>query len=346
MFDPVKLGEARDRFRRSSTKAIVADIMGLITGVNTDLVRYDEVARKLKARQQIEMGTRMVPLEQIVGSVGRYRDFTRTFLPRSGVDLERWSRVDAAMNELAGLPPVELFKIGEAYFVRDGNHRISVARANGLDEIEAYVTEVMTNVPITADDFERDQWLIKAEYVDFLQQTELERLRPDHDLRFTEPGRYALLIKHIEVHRYFCNLELEHSSDPYRLSWEDAVTSWYDNIYMPVVEAIRNHELMERFPNRTEADLYLWIVYHRERLARHYNLAPLSPETAVSTFAEVYSDAPLDRAVKGVKLGLHRAFGHDEKPLGMADEEFEDARTRHEAGEKTISEAELTYGAY
>ena len=125
----VQQTEARERFRRNVTFAQIADLLGLVTGADTDLINYDEVAKRVRARQQIEKGTEMVPLTAIVGSVGRYKDFTRTFLPRAGINQERWARLDAALNSLEGFPPVELFKIGEVYFVRDGNHRVSVARA-------------------------------------------------------------------------------------------------------------------------------------------------------------------------------------------------------------------------
>ena len=282
----------------------------------------------------------MVRLDDIVGSVGRYRDFTRTYLPRSGANKARWTRLDAALNSLENLPPVELLKIGDAYFVRDGNHRTSVARANNLSHIEAYVTEMETDIPLTSDDFERDQWIIKIEYAEFLQETSLDRLRPDHHLQLTAPGRFAILLRHIRVHRYLVNQGLERAGSEFRLDREQAVMSWYDNIYMPVVRAIHQKELMSAFPNRTEADLYLWIAHHREMLARQYEMAPLSPEAAVNTFAETHSDSPLGRAIKGMKLGVHRALGQTEIPLGMSEEEFEEARRRHDAGDITLAEAE------
>ena len=90
-----------------------------------------------------------VPLDSIVGSVGRYEDFTRDFLPRRDSDKERWARVEFLANESTGLPPVELFQIGDAYFVNDGNHRVSVARQSGHTHIEAYVTDVHTRVPLS-----------------------------------------------------------------------------------------------------------------------------------------------------------------------------------------------------
>lgn len=332
--------EARERFRRSLTRAQIADLLGLMTGDSTDLVNYDEVAKRLHARQQIDLGTEMVPLDRIVGSVGRYRDFTRTFLPRAGISLERWAGVDAAMHSMEGLPPVELFKIGEVYFVKDGNHRVSVARANGLQHIEAYVTELKTDIPLTLDDFERDQWIIKVERKEFLDATDLDTLRPDHNIQITEPGRYAIMLHHIDVHQYLRNLDLEHSGASERMDWAGAVESWYDNVYMPVVQSIRDYGLLRSFPGRTEADLYLWIAHHRERLAQEYGLAPLGPNEAVATFAQVYSDTLLQRTVKGLRFGLHRVLGQDGRPLGMSEEEFQRLRRRHEEGEVSLGEAE------
>ena len=332
---------AHDRYRRSLNRAQVVDLLSLVTGADTNLYNYHEVTNRLKARQQVEMGTEMVPLDSIVGSVGRYRDFTRTFLPRAAVNEERWSRVDAAMNSLEGVPPIDLFKIGEVYFVRDGNHRISVAHANGLKDIEARVTVVETDVDLTVDDFKaRDQWIIKAERKEFLEQTDLDSLRPGHGIEFTEPGRYPMLLRHIHVHWYLRNLDIKRAGGDAWLDWADAVESWYDTVYLPIVEAIRKVDVMADFPERTEADLYLWIAHHREELSLEYDLAPLSPDEAVSTFTEVYSDALLQRTMKGLRLGLHRAFGQDSKPLGMSEEEYQGLRARHDAGELTLGEAE------
>jgi hypothetical protein len=275
-----------------------------------------------------------------VGSVGRYRDFTRTFLPRAAVNPERWARVDAIINSMEGYPPIELYKIGAAYFVRDGNHRISVARANGLDHIDAYVTELETEVPLTLDDFERDQWIIKAERAEFERETHLDVVRPGNNVEITEPGRYRILRRHIRVHQYFRNLDLARAGAEERLDWEAAVASWYDNIYLPVVEAIRSHDLLSAFPSRTEADLYLWVAYHREDLARRYNLAPLTPDAAVATFAETHGEGLFQQALKAIRTNLHRAFGDSEIPMGMSEDEFDEARARHEAGERTLAQAE------
>ncbi len=329
-----------EKYRRFAGKAQIADLMAKMTGANVDLVSYDEVAKRIKARQQIEMGTQSVPLSAIVGSVGRYRDFTRTFLPRSAVNPERWARIDAVMHSMEGYPPIEVYKVGDVYFVRDGNHRVSVARANGLKTIEAYVTEIPTEVPLFMEDFERDQWIIKIERTEFIKVSQIDEIRPDHGIELTEPGRYQILLRHIQVHQYLRNIDLEREGSDQRLTWEEAVASWYDNIYLPVVDAIHRHKLLDSFPTRTEADLYLWVAFHRELLAKQYELAPLSPDEAVSTFAEVHSERPLEMAVRTLKFELHKALGDLDKPLGMSDKEFADARARHQAGERSLAEME------
>lgn len=335
---------AREHYARSLRKAQIQDLLGLITGEETNLVNFEEVARRLRARQEIGQRIESVPLEKIVGSVGRYHDFTREFLPRANVNSQRWARIDAALNSMQGVPPVELYKLGDVYFVRDGNHRVSVARANDIDQIEAYVTELETPIPLTLSDFERDLWIIKVEYAEFMQKTRLDLLRPGADVTMTVPGRYEILIHHIEVHTYLRNLDLERAGAAERLGPDEGVMSWYDTVYLPVVEAIRRHQVLEHFPGRTEADLYLWVAKHREALATRYGLAPLDPETAVTTFAETHSDIPLERTLKGLRLGLHRTLG-DDRPLGMSEEVFEEARSRHEAGERTLLESESLHAA-
>jgi hypothetical protein len=340
MTTPTHRVAAYEKYKQYLTKAQLADLLSRVTGADDNLVSYDMVAKHLRARQQIETGIQMVPLKQIVGSVGRYRDFTRSFFPRAGANAERWTRLDAAMNSLEGFPPVELFKIGEVYFVRDGNHRVSVARANDVTHIEAYITEVKTDIPLTVSDFERDQWLIKAEAAEFAAKTELDRLRPSNGVRFTEPGRYALLLEHIEVHKYLRDTEEGEQSDESPLTWGEAVSSWYDTVYLPVVEAIHRYRLLEHFPERTEADLYLWIAHHRERLASFYELAPLDPDTAVSTFLETHSELPLERMLQGLRVGWHWLLD-EQRPLGMSKESFRHLRERHAAGEISLAEADM-----
>ena len=298
---------ARERFEQATRRALVEQLLAMITGQQADLMSFDEVQRILRAHQQIAIrGTHMIPLDRIVGSVGRYRDFTRSFLPRAGTDRERWIRIDAAMDRMESLPPIEVYKVGDVYFVKDGNHRVSVARANGLQEIEAYVTEIPLPEGVTVTpDMDLDDLIQQVEYREFLDHTGLDRIRPDADVRLTEPGRYPVLKEHIDVHRYYLGLERK-APVPY----EEAVASWYDNVYLPVVEKIREMNVLREFPGRTEADLYLWIADHREALREHYGLpAPPRPKVAVATFLETHSDLPVQKVVKTLRRTISMVLG-------------------------------------
>ena len=112
----------------------------------------------------------------------------------------------AATGSQHGLPPIEAYKIGEVYFVKDGNHRVSVARQMDLPSIQGYVTEIKTKVSLSPED-NPDSLILKAEYADFLEKTHLDILRPDVNLQLTAPGKYPLLEEHIYVHQYYLGIE-------------------------------------------------------------------------------------------------------------------------------------------
>ncbi len=251
---------AIEDFRRARWQAALQQAFARMTGRPIDLLPYEEVRRALHAQSQIERGLREIPLEAIVGSVGRYGDFTRSFLPRSDSMQQRWTNIQQVATAGSGWPPIHVYQIGEAYFVLDGNHRVSVARQMGLTHIQAYVTEVMTKVPITAETTP-DEIICKARYAEFLEQTNLDTLRPEANLMVTAPGAYRILEEHIAVHRHYMGLEQQRE-----ITMAEAITSWYDNVYMPVAQIIRQRGILQDFPDRTEADLYIWLSEHRAEL--------------------------------------------------------------------------------
>ncbi len=259
-----------DRARRRALWSAVVDVLTRRPGA---LVPLEEVKTRLNVRGSHYRGLQSVPLSKIVGSEGRYADFDRRFLPRRTTTAERWMSIDNAQYRDVNLPPVELYKIGDIYFVKDGNHRVSVARQRGQTDIDAFVTEYLVDVPLDAS-LSLPDLLIKEEYSDFLDWTQLARLRPDQRIELTALGGYLNLINHINTHRYY--LALERNAP---VPAEEAVTSWYDNVYLPVVEAIRKHNILESFPGRTEADLYLWIMQHRHTMLEREGVDP-GPEIA------------------------------------------------------------------
>jgi len=258
--NPSQMASAVNDFRRARNQANLKEIIARFTGESVELLSYEEVRRMLRAQSSAHKGLHEVPLDAIIGSVGRYQDFTRGFLPRQDALQDRWARVELAITDSTGLPPIEVYQLGDAYFVKDGHHRVSVARRFGAKTIQAYVTEVKTKVSLSPDT-NPDELILKAEYVAFLEKTQIDKLRPEADLTVTLPGQYPILEEHIAVHRYFMGLEQKRE-----IPYPEAVAHWFDTVYKPVVEAIRAHGILRDFLERTETDLYLWIARYRAEL--------------------------------------------------------------------------------
>ncbi len=275
---PVVQIEAQRDFSKARTKAFWQEIWGLMTGKNTELMRFEDVQRSLGLQNQRYLGLQDIPIANIIGTVGRYNDFNRKFLPRKTVNQERWKRISALARGSLGFPPIEVYKVGDAYFVIDGNHRVSVAIQMGQSTIEAYVTELPTSVPFDANTTP-DELSLKQEYAEFLKETQLSHLRPGSNLMLTESGLYPQILQHINVHRYFMGIEQDHD-----ILWEDAVVSWYDNVYMPMIQAIREYGILNEFPNRTETDLYVWLIHHQAAIHDNYGGNWLSAEETARDF--------------------------------------------------------------
>ena len=279
------LPTAMEDFRRARFRAMLEQVLARLSGQSPHLLEYDEVRKKLRATAQLPRGLQNIPLDAIIGSVGRTTDFTRSFLPRRDSDERRWARVKLGMTDLTGLPPIDVYQIDQAYFVLDGNHRVSVARQLGATHIQAYVTEVQIAVPLSPD-IQPDDLILKAEYAAFLGRTRLDRLRPDADLGVSVPGQYEKLEEHISVHCYFMGID-QGKEIPY----EEAVIHWYDTLYLPMVRVIRGRGMLRDFPDRTEADLYLWIVEHRAALAEEVGWEA-RPESAAADLIARFSRTP------------------------------------------------------
>ncbi len=272
------VAEAARNFSKARMSAFWQEAWALLRGKSIDLLRFEEVKSRLRLRDERYLGLQDIDIDKIVGSVGRYKDFTRTFLPRTNAVRSRWQRLDALARGPEGYPPIEVYKIGDAYFVIDGNHRVSVARQLGAKTIEAYVTELPTAVPLDANT-QPDDLMIKEGYANFLRKTRLDVLRPGSQVILTEPARYSQILEHISVHRYFMGLEQKRD-----ISWDEAVADWYDTVYMPMVKLIRDHDVLSNFPGRTEADLYAWLIKHQEALRLHLGGEWLTPEETVEDF--------------------------------------------------------------
>ncbi len=262
--------QAEGDFARARTRELLSRIAGLLDPERGRLLPLEDVLAIMKPGSETYVGMKAVAVDLIVGSEGRYRDFNRHFLPRREHLRSRWVRVDMAHYQDVPLPAVRLYEIGGLYFVRDGNHRVSVARMRGQASIDAEVTSLDAIVPLspgmTLDALKREVLLYEKRR--FYDKTEFGQLTGDYNLAFSTPGRYDEILEHILVHKYFVNQDLSRE-----LSFAEAVWSWHENVYRPVVMAIEEEGLHSLFPGRTPSDLYVFIVKYWDELKRKYGLA-------------------------------------------------------------------------
>lgn len=255
--DSLRYREGLQEFKSAQRSVFFQEIIGHLRGKSTQLLSFDDIRTRLHLREQNYRGFQDIPLDRIVGSVGRYHDFTRVFLPKRQGMRERWSRVYAEVIGLEGLPPIEVYEVCDIYFVRDGNHRVSVAQRLKAKTIQAEVIELSTSICLQPD-ISLEELDATTAYAGFLDKTHLQRTHSQLvSLMLSEPSRYDDLLGHIHLHR--C---VEEDRETCSLSLEDAAVHWFDGVYQPIRESIRKHGVLEYFPKRTETDLYLWLVDH------------------------------------------------------------------------------------
>ncbi len=277
--------QARADFTRARRKAFFKQIFGIISGQRAPtLLSYDEVKEKLHIGGPIYRGIKTIRVDQIAGSLNRYQEFDRAFLPRDDQLSNRWQRVNRAFYQDINLPPVVLYKVGQVYFVVDGHHRVSVAREQGQEFIEAEVRECYTRVNITAD-LKPEDLEILGDKVNFLERTRIDELHAGVNIKLTIPDGFDRMLEHIAVHRYFMGIDLKRD-----ITEEQAVLHWYDTVYMPIIDVIRESGILKDFPDKTEGDLYLWTLDHQQYLSSEEGQPLQPPDEAARQFIEEKSE--------------------------------------------------------
>jgi len=291
--------QARADFERVRFKAFMNRVWASISGQPTTLLSYDEIKEKLHIGGPIYRGVQTVLVDQIAGSLNRYHEFDRVFMPASDKLADRWQRVNRAFYEDVSLPPVVLYKVGQVYFVVDGHHRVSVAREQGQIYIEAEVRECSTRVNITADIKPEDLEILENK-VHFLERTSLDSLIPGANIKLTIPDGFDRMLEHIAVHHYFMGLDLKRD-----ITEEEAIRDWYEKVYLPVINVIRDTDIIKEFPDKTEGDLYLWVLDHQHYLASEEGVPLQPPDEAARTFFgdEAVKSLPKKKARSKKKSG-------------------------------------------
>ena len=263
-------------FDSARARAFRRSLTSILTGRATRLRSIEPLLRAAGLEGRAFGGVREIPVAKIVGSVapeGKAGDFDPEFLPVNRRMRERWTRIYLAMVEGDELPPIDVYKVDGNYYVIDGHHRVSVARNLGRPMINARVIDIKTRAPLDPD-VDAGAMLRAAEYAAFLETTQLHRSRPDARLECSRLGRYDEILKHILGHGYFMSLELKR-----RVPLQEAAASWYDHVYHPIAEAIRQHKVLEQLPGWTEADVYVEVT--RRWLAMSSKGEPAGPDPAI-----------------------------------------------------------------
>jgi hypothetical protein len=282
-----------DRARRRSAYARLARIVG--RGGPRDLLPLDQAIERLRPFARRYVGIRPIPVDQVVGTDSRGSDFDRDFLPRRPDVRERWRRVEQAFAD-SGFPPIVVYQLGDAYFVIDGHHRVAVARRQGVETIDAEVTELEArwHLPADADVVE----LIHAEQERiFMEESGLAEARPEARMRFSRPVGYVELLETVQLHGYHRMLEAQRA-----LPRAEIAEDWYVTVYLPTIEAIHAERLDEICPEVTDPDRFLWVWNRRRELIPEYGCQQLG-ETARRATVE------LARERRGVRPFLRRKPG-------------------------------------
>jgi hypothetical protein len=254
--------DAQGDFSRARRARLLADIGRRLRREPDDvglILPFEEVVDALGVVGREDLGLKVVPLESIVGTVDRAADFDRGFRPTSPRLRSRWERIAAAQRRGESLPPISLYKVGDLYFVRDGHHRVSVAKSQGRVDIDAYVTEIQTRIQL-GPEMRVSELPLKGHERLFRERVPLgreERAR----IVVSDPWDYGVLAEAVEAWGFRAMQDRGSYMDR-----REVAHLWFTSEYLPVVEMLKAGDLIER--NETEADAYMRVAAMRYRVLR------------------------------------------------------------------------------
>lgn len=301
--------QTEEDFAKARNKALFNEIQHFLSPEEVSLISLNDVKQLIKPINETYVGMKIIPIEKIVGSEGRYKDFDNHFFPKNAFMRSRWEHVDEAAIQSIDLPPIKVYEISGLYFVRDGNHRVSVAKARGTEFIDAEVVSLQSEIKLRKPDNMQDiiRQIINYEKRVFYAETGFGDVTDYWCLDFTATGRYDVILNHILTHKYYMNQQQE-----LEVTMDTAISSWFYTVYLPLVTTIRNQHIMHNFPKRTLADLYIWIVRYWDQLKTKFGEdIPIS--TAVKKFEKNFKLPFYKRIINGIKrLFLRKAIQSSE----------------------------------
>ncbi|NLZ77421.1 MAG: transcriptional regulator [Spirochaetales bacterium] len=289
--------QTNEDFEKAKSRGRIQSILSSLVRKNSDLLSLYAVTDLIKPKNETYRGMQTIPVKDIIGSEGRYQDFSLAFYPKKELLRARWRSIDLATKKDVILPPISVFKLGAWYFVRDGNHRVSVAKTQGVEFIDAEVVELDSEIPLepglTMKQLRRR--VVHYERKRFLEQYEVDCLPMDR-IVFSNAGSYAELVNHILVHKYFLNQDRDRE-----LSFEEGAISWYTTVYEPIISEVRKQDVLASFPGNTEGDLYMWIVRHWDNLKHMSGSHEVSIQSATSDYKARYGKTLVGRWLHTLK---------------------------------------------
>jgi hypothetical protein len=254
--------DAQHDFSRARRARLLSDIARRLRREPDDvglILPFEEVIEALGRVGQHDLGLQVIPLDAVIGSVDRAVDFDRGFRPTSPRLRSRWERIAAAQRRGESMPPVSLFKVGDLYFVRDGHHRVSVAKSLGRSDIDAYVTEVETRVPLDSETRVSDLPLKDHERL-FFERAPLP-VAARGRIEVSDPWDYGVLAEAVEAWGFRAMQERGSFMDR-----AEVARRWFSDEYEPVTTMLREGDLMAE--GETETDGYIRVAGDRYRVLR------------------------------------------------------------------------------
>lgn len=294
------LAETESDFSKARNKAFINELQHLLNPDETKMISFSQMKKFLKPQNETYIGMKTIPISKIVGSEGRYKDFDNQFLPKNSFMKERWEHVDEAVIKDIVLPPISVYELGGLYFVRDGNHRVSVAKSKGVEFIDADIISLQTEIrlyPVRTLAGMIKQ-IVAWEKKNFYFETSFGDITDCWVLDFSTPGQYDIIYQHILTHKYFIN-----QGKPDEISMEDAITSWYNTVYMPVIRTIEKHKIKKYVKGTTESDLYVWIITFWDEL-KHKIGDEIPLDSLVSDLKDEYKRSSLGKLKNMIKRHL------------------------------------------
>ena len=267
-------------FSKARNKAFINELQHFLNPDEAKLISFTDIKQLLKPQNEVYKGMQVVPIKLIVGSEGRYKDFDNHFFPKRNFLKNRWESVDMAHYKDIILPPIKVYELGGLYFVRDGNHRVSVAKMQGVEFIDAEVVSLRTEIKLKPDSTKSQmiRQVIEYEKRVFYAETNFGDITDYWMLNFSTPGQYDVIYNHILCHKYYINI-----GKPEEIPMEEAILSWFQNVYMPVLNVILKKKILKKFKKRTAGDLYVFIIKYWDELKQKFGDS-VSIEEAAETF--------------------------------------------------------------